>query len=187
MPSLMALVGLTVALAAPPPPAPVSLTDQEEALLRKGGVLVRYGGDARQTLAVVDVTAPLDQVMQAVMDLPARVEDIGSLSAVEIYHRSGDLIGAKWTMSVAMIAVVFHIRYECDMDLGWCVYSLDSTKDNSIESSNGSYQAYPHHGGTRLVYRTDSIAAGAPEWVRRKLADSAAKEMLKGMKSRAEQ
>ena len=186
MQTLFVLLGLAVALAAPPPPAPVSLTDAEEAILRKGGVLVRYGGDARQTLAVVDVTAPPDQVMQAVMDLPARVDDIGSLSAVELYGRNGDHICAKWTMSVAMIPVVFHIRYECDMALGWCVYSLDPTKDNSIESSNGSYHTCRHHNGPRLVYRTDSIAAGAPEWVRKKLAGSAAKEMLGGMKTRAE-
>jgi hypothetical protein len=187
MSTLIAVLGFAVAMAAPPPPAAVVLTDTEEATLRSGSVMVRYGGDARQTLAVVDVAAPPDAVMRSVMDLPARVQDIGSLSAVELYNPQGDNVCAKWTMSVAMVSVVFHIRYDCDMALGWCVYSLDATKGNDIESSNGSYQAYPHQAGTRLVYRTDSIAPGAPEWVRKKLAGSAAKEMLGGMKTRAEQ
>ena len=185
--TLICVLGFAVAAATPPPPAPVSLTDTEEATLRKGDVMVRYGGDERQTLAVVDVAAPPATVMRAVMDLPARVHDIGSLSAVELYNHQGDDISARWTMSVAMVSVVFHIRYDCDMAVRWCVYSLDPARDNDIDSSNGSYQAYPHDTGTRLVYRTDSIAAGAPEWVRKKLAGSAAKEMLGGMKRRAEQ
>ncbi|HCH64334.1 MAG TPA: hypothetical protein DFR83_16130, partial [Deltaproteobacteria bacterium] len=112
--------------------------------------------------------------------------DIGSLSKVELYGRQGDNISARWTMSIAMVSVVFHISYDCDMPHHWCVYSLDPAKENDIESSNGSYQAYTHGTGSRLVYRTDSIAAGAPEWVRRRLADNAAKEMLGGMKTRAE-
>jgi|GEM_PF-1970268 len=174
------------AVAMPPPPKPVTLTAAEEAEVAKGQVMVRYGGDANQTLAVVDVAAPPAAVMKSVMDLPARVSDIGSLTDVELYNRSGDDVSAKWTMSIAMVSVTFYIVYDCDMAQNWCVYTLDAAKPNDLEGSNGSYQAYPHGSGTRLVYRTDSIAAGAPEWVRKKLADSAAKEMLGGMKVRAE-
>lgn len=177
---------VSVSMGAPAPPAPVTLSDAEEAVVARGEVMVRYGGDARQTLAVVDVAATPDATIQAVMDLPARVEDIGSLSAVELYGRQGDDISARWTMSIAMVSVVFHIAYDCELARHWCVYSLDPAKKNDIESSNGSYQAYAHGSGTRLVYRTDSIASGAPEWVRKRLADSAAKEMLGGMKTRAE-
>ncbi len=77
--------------------------------------MVRYGGDAAQTVAVVDVASTPEKVMKAVMDLPARVDDIGSLSAVELYNRNGDDISAKWTMSIAMVSVVFHIEYECEL------------------------------------------------------------------------
>ncbi len=184
---LLVALGVAVASAAPPPPAPIQLSAAEEALVQKGEVMVRYGGDAAQTVAVVDVASTPEKVMKAVMDLPARVDDIGSLSAVELYNRNGDDISAKWTMSIAMVSVVFHIEYDCELAKGWCVYTLDSTKKNDVDSSNGSYQAYANGTGTRLVYRTDSLAAGAPEWVRKKLADSAAKEMLGGMKRRAEQ
>lgn len=148
--------------------------------------MVRYGGDAAQTLAVVDVAAPPDAVMKAVMDLPARVSDIGSLSAVELYDRSGDDVSARWTMSIAMVSVTFHIQYDCELAQGWCVYTLDPARDNDVDSARGSYQAYAHGTGSRLVYRTDAIAAGAPEWVRKKLSDSSAREMLGGMKRRAE-
>ena len=177
---------LSVAAAIPPPPSPISLSASESAAVAVGEVAVRYGGDARQTVAVVDIKATPDAVMKAVMDLPARVRDIGSLSAVDVYERSGAQVKAKWTMSVAMVKVEFHIAYDCELQRGWCVYSLDDSRDNDIESSNGSYQAYAHGEGTRLVYRTDSLAAGAPEWVRKRLADSSAKEMLRGMKARAE-
>ena len=177
----------SVAEALPAPPAPIVLTASEEAVVKGGGVMVRYGGDARQTVAVVDIAAPPDAVMKAVMDLPARVRDIGSLSSVDVYQGGTEQVKAKWTMSIAMVNVHFHIAYECAMARGWCVYTLDDTKENDIDSSNGSYQAYAHGGGSRLVYRTDSLAAGAPEWVRKRLADSSAKEMLGGMKARAEE
>lgn len=184
---LAALLALTVPAAAlpPPPPAP-TLTAAEEARLAKGDVVVRYGGDASQTLAVVDIAASPDKVMAAVMDLPARVDDIGALSAVELYNRKGDDVSAKWTMSIAMVSVVFHIEYDCELSAKWCMYTLDDDKDNDLSSSNGSYHAVPHGSGSRLIYRTDSVAAGAPEWVRKKLADSSASEMLGGMKTRAE-
>jgi len=184
--SLLLAAWSSTAAALPPPPSPISLSASEESVVSSGQVMVRYGGDARQTVAVVDVKAPPTAVMKAVMDLPARIHDIDSLTAVDIYANSGGKVKAKWTMSIAMVNVDFHIAYDCAMEAGWCVYTLDDSKNNDLESSNGSYQAYPHADGTRLVYRTDSLAAGAPEWVRRKLADSAAKEMLGGMKARAE-
>ena len=106
---------LWTALAGSPPPEAVRLTAAEEVVVQSGEVMVRYGGDAKQTLAVVDVSAAPDAVMKAVMDLPPRVDDIGSLSAVELYNRSGDNISAKWTMSVAMVSIRFHIVYECDL------------------------------------------------------------------------
>lgn len=184
--SLILALSAPVANAMPPAPGPIVLSPEEASLVAKGDVMVRYGGDARQTVAVVDVAATPDAVMSAVMDLPARVRDIDSLTAVDIYSTSSSQVKAQWTMSFAMINVNFHIAYDCAMSAGWCVYSLDSTRENDLDSSNGSYQAYPHGSGTRLVYRTDSLAAGAPEWVRKKLAGSAAKEMLGGMKTRAE-
>jgi len=176
----------SVATALPPVPGPIVLSTEEAAVVTMGNVMVRYGGDARQTVAVVDIAATPDTVMAAVMDLPARVRDIDALTAVDIYSTSGAQVKAKWTMSFAMIDVNFHIAYDCAMSAGWCVYTLDDSRENDPESSNGSYQAYVHGEGTRLVYRTDSLAAGAPEWVRKKLAGSAAKEMLGGMKARAE-
>jgi carbon monoxide dehydrogenase subunit G len=159
----------------------------EEAVIAAGDVVVRYGGPAAQTVAVVDVKATPKAVMASVMDLPARVRDIGSLSAVELYGKSGGQVSAKWMMSVAMVSVEFHIVYDCAMQRGWCVYTLDDSKSNDIESSNGSYQAYAHGDGTRLVYRTDAMAPGAPEWVRKRLVATSAQEMLGGMKARAEQ
>ncbi len=168
------------------PPAPVAVSTEESALLQSGGVVVRYGGDRAQTVAMVDVRATPERVMAAVMDLPARVQDIGALSGVETYNAVGDDISAKWTMNISMVSVVFHIQYDCEMAKYYCLYTLDSTKPNDIESSNGSYQAYAIESGSRLVYRTDSMAAGAPEWLRKRLASSSATEMLLGMKARAE-
>jgi hypothetical protein len=180
------LGGSLAAHALAPVPAPVSVTAEEQALLDKGEIVVRYAGASKPTLAVVDVAAAPDKVMAAVLDLPARIHDIGGLKSVEIYDSSPTGIGARWEMGLALFTATFHIRYELDRAKGWCTYTLDPAKDNDISSSEGSYQVYAQGTGSRLVYRSASSIKGAPDWVKKKLAYSSAREMLGGMKARAE-
>ena len=139
---------VAAAHALPPPPAPIRLTPEEEEDLAEGGIVVRWTGPDRPTVAVVDVAAPPRRVMDAVMDLPPRVDEISGLRAVEIYREEPGRVAARWEMGVAVYQAHFHIDYAFDLDLGWSIYALDEGRDNDILASEGSYQVYPAGSGS---------------------------------------
>ena len=121
------------------------------------------------------------------MNLPPRQGEVGGLRSLDLYLDEPGRQGARWEGGIAVIDATFNILYDYDLDLGWCVYSLDTTKDNDISHAEGSYQVYAREGGSRLVYRSVAATGGlTPNWVRRKLAFSSARDMLQGMRTRAE-
>ena len=178
---------LASAHALPPPPPPVTVTAAEQAELAAGAVVVRWAGPDAESVAIVDVAAPPPVVLAAVMDLPKRVEEIGGLKGCALYGEAPGRVGARWEMGLAVYKAQFHTLYEYDLAAGWSVYTLDDSQDNDLLESAGSYQAYAIPGGSRLVYRSRSRSKGeVPDWLRKRLAHSASREMLGGMKSRAE-
>lgn len=173
--------------ALPPAPAPITLQGDEGATLARGEVVVRYGGTSGETVAVADVKASPAAVMTAVLDLPARKKDIGGLKSLDIYRKEPTILGARWEAGIGPYVLSFHILYEFDLAKGWCVYSLDGSRPNDLQSTSGSYQAYPIEGGTRLVYRAKADPSSPlPDWAKKRVAYSSAVEMVSGMKRRAE-
>lgn len=171
----------------PPPAAPV-MTPAEEVQLAAGEVVVRYQGlPGGGTLAVVDVSASPQATFAAVVDLEARVADIGALKSVEVYERSPRTLAATWELGIAVYSITFSVRYEVDHAAGWCVYDLDGSKENGVSFARGSYQVLPREGGSRILYRAEADAEQkGPDWVRKKLAYGSSTELLLGMKRRAE-
>jgi len=181
-----ALTGAS-AMALPPPPPPISVSAAEQAQLDRREVVVRYGGPGQETLAVMDMQATPAVVMREVMNLAPRREELSGIQSLQIYESTPGHTAARWEVGIAMFSAVFHIQYDCDMAGGWCVYALDESRDNTIESSRGSYQVYPLSEGTRMVYRSVSVgSASTPEWLSRKLAYGSARDMLSGIRARAE-
>lgn len=181
----LALAGPASALPAPPPP--ITTSAAEDAALTARQVVVRYGGAGKETVAILDIAAPPRSVMAAVMDLPPRIREISGMQSVDVYERAPGRVGARWIGGVGFLTITFHILYEFDLDAGWCVYRLDTTKENTITSSTGSYQVYAHGGGSRMVYRTVSEGGGAtPESLRKRLAEQSARQMMEGIRKRSE-
>jgi len=170
-----------------PPPPPLSVSAEETALLSQGEVVIRYGGPGKETIAIVDVDAPPEKVMQAVIDLPPRKNEISSLIGLDIYLNQPGKLGARWLAGMGPIEITFNILYEYDLAKGWCTYTLDNSKENDLEYSRGSYQVYAIPSGTRLIYRaTAGSSTPVPDWMRKRTAYTSAREMVGGMKKRAE-
>jgi len=149
--------------------------------------VVRYRGPGQETLAIMDMRAAPAVVMREVMNLAPRQEELSGIQSLQIYEASPGHTAARWEVGIAMFSAVFHIQYDCDMAGGWCVYALDESEDNTIESSRGSYQVYPLGEGSRMVYRSVSVgSASTPEWLSKKLATGSARDMLSGIRARAE-
>ena len=171
--------------------APPALTADEEATLEKGEAVVRYldsetGGG---TLAVLDIGASPDAVYAAVVDVEARKEDIGSLRTAEIYTGSvaEGAMGVKWEVRSFGVGAVFHTLYTLDAEERVAAWTLDTSKDNDIVSTDGSYTVFPREGGSRLVYQADTDSGRrVPTWIKNWLTQGALIEQLEGMRTRAE-
>ena len=183
-----ALWGAGLALALPPVPPPLVVSQDEQARLAAGEIVVRYRGAGEEMIAVMDMAAAPAVVMGAVMDLEPRQRELSGIRSMQIYEQSVGHLGARWEVGIAMFTAVFHIRYDYDAAAGWCVYALDGRKDNTIKSSTGSYQVYGAGDGSRMVYRSVSVGSeSTPEWLSKKLALGSARDMLSGIRARAEE
>lgn len=184
----LALLLPVSAVAAPPT---YTLTRDEVAALDEGEIVVRRqdsetGGGA---VGIAQVAAPPEVVLDEVMNFEARVSEVGSLRSVERYSKEPHpgTIGAKWTLSMLGISVVFHTLYDCHRDEGYCAFSLDPTKPNDLEAAEGHYLVTPRGSGTRLVY-ANRMESGqfVPGWMRRWLAGRSLRQQVDGIRKRAE-
>ena len=174
------------AWALPPAPAPLAMTAAEETTLSQGGIVFRYNPTG-ESIGVVDVAAAPAATMAAVLDLAPRVQDVSALRAYEGYGEGPGRKGARWELGASLYSATFHILYEYDIAAGWCVYRLDTSKENDIKSSTGSYQVYPNaQGGSRVVYRSAQQSSVLPSWVMEKFAGEGAQQLLAGIRRRAE-
>jgi len=174
----------SMAWALPPAPAPLTISAEETAALSAGEVVFRDGA-AGTRVAVLDVEAPPAAVMSAVMDLSPRVADIGALLSMDEYLDAPGRKGARWELGASVYSATFHVLYEYDAAQGWCVYTLDASKENDIKSTDGSYQVYAVDGGSRLVYRSQQTSSILPSWLMQKFAHDGAVELLTGIRARA--
>jgi hypothetical protein len=178
-------------LAALPAPPALTLTPEERAALDRDEIVVRSdlsdpsGGTA---IGMVDIDAPPDRTLAAVLDLRARVPEISGLKGLEEYGRGPDWVGARWEVKVLTANVVFHVRYEYDTAQGIVRYALDPSRSpNDIVQAEGSYHLLPVEGGTRVIYRaTSDSGRPVPGWVKRWLATEGLTQQLTGIRKRAE-
>ncbi len=184
------MLGLLTALADAgpgPAPAPLTLDADERAALAAGDVVVRFP-DSGETVGVIDVAASPDQVVDAVLDLGARVDEVGLLRSLEVYRDEGDVRGGRYVGGLFGIEAAIHVLYECDRAQGWCVFSLDEAYESSVDSAEGSYQAYAVGDGTRLVFRTTAgQGLPVPDFLRHKVQAGSVGEQLRGIARRAEE
>jgi len=176
----------------PAPPAPLALTADEVALLADGDVVFRSEDTplGARTIAVIDVNAPPRLVIDAVLDVGKRVNEVSSLREATVYDQPAttpEELGVRWKLSVVGREIVFHTRYVIDRQQAWCVYALDPAQTNDVTYVDGSYQAYSQGTGSRLVYRSViQSQSSVPEWLRRWLVTGSLKDQMSGFKARAE-
>lgn len=172
------------------PPAPILLGAEESAQLAAGQVVVRVdaGGESGGgATGVVDVAAPFERAWAALLDMPARVGEVGGLRSVTNYTQEERTVGTRWELKVLTTSVVFHLLYHLEPERGWVRYALDPSRPNDLVTVEGAYQVYAVPGGTRIVYRSESDSGRPiPQWVKRWLAVDSLTDQLLGIKARAE-
>lgn len=186
----------TLALAAlPAPPPPLELTAEEQETIADRDIAIRLDetDSGGTSIGIIDVNASPRATIDAVLDLPPRVNETGALKEVTVTSQAAasggepEKLSARFALKVMFTNVVFHVNYEIDRDAGWAVSVLDETQENDIVSAYSSYQVIPTETGSRIIYRTRSDSGrSVPDWVKTWLANNALKDQLSGIRARAE-
>ena len=179
----------------PEAPAPLSLTADELSTLSDRDVAIRLeeseGGGI--SVGIIDVNATPAAAMDAILDLPPRVDETGALKEVTVSGQqaaAGDepeKMDARFALRVMGTSVVFHVNYLIDRPGGWAVSTLDESQENDLVSVYASYQVFATDTGSRIIYRSQSESGRSiPQWIKRWLANNALKDQLTGIRARAE-
>jgi hypothetical protein len=187
------LIAVLEALGWAAAPQPIAVTEAESKVLAARDIVVRAGGSGGTTVAFMDLKSTPEKALAAVMDLTPRAGEVSALTRAEPYDALPDKLrptqmGGAFELTILGSKTRFNINYAIDWDAGWVTYHLDPTKTNDITSSNGSYQVYGVDGGlTRLIYRSEVATSGyVPGWVKEKLTTGSLKDMMRGVRTRAE-
>ncbi len=186
-------VAASPALAAPTAP---ELTDDEEALLQAGELVVRMGIDdiPYKTMGVVEIDAPPAKVWEEILDFQARVDEIKSCKGYEIYgdKTAGSVrtISAFWEIKVVGTEIVYNLHYNYEAAGSYLWYTLDTDKESDLVVCDGSYQVIPspiNDGGSRFYYTIHTESARSlPESVKSWLAARSLKDFLGKIRGRSQ-
>jgi hypothetical protein len=168
-----------------------TLSSDELAELAAGDTIVRNDdlpGGGTEIVAVTDSKASADALLDAVLDLPPRADDVGVISKIEVYENTPTRVAAEMQLTIVGTVTAFHVVYDVDRAAHKATFALDPTRENDIESLAGSYEVLTLPDGTnRLVYRGVVEKSGyVPQWLRSKLEQGPLIEQMQGIRRRAE-
>jgi len=177
---------LSFFLALTPPAAP-ELTPSEVTTLSERKPIVRTSSDGLTVLAAIDVVASPSEVIAAVLDVQARKDEVGSIEEVTIYAKAPTQIKVRYDISLMGFDAVMNLIYDIDSAAHFVKYRTDTTLENDIQGSSGSYHAAAlPSGATRLYYRVNVPDDGAA-WLKKALLEKNLPEQIQGIQKRAEQ
>ena len=168
------------------PPAAPELSAAETTALAERKPIVRTSADGQTVLAAIDMVASPTDVIAAVLDVGARKDEVGSIEQVTIYAQTPSQMKVKYDISLMGFDAAMNLIYDIDSTENFVKYSTDTSVENDIEGSSGSYHAVSlPNGATRLYYRVNVPDEGAA-WLKKALLEKNLPEQIQGIRARAE-
>lgn len=152
-----------------------------------GEVVVRLSDDATQAVGAVDIAAPPDRVMEALLDFDYRVKHAAILRNAEVYAKADRSVSVQFEAGMLGFTGSWHAIYEWDETNTKCTYGLDPARENSLESMTGDYVLTAIDGGTRVTHHSDGKPGSMyPTWLIRRASQSSTERMLDSLRDRAQ-
>lgn len=141
--------------------------------------------------ASVFVSAPADEVRDAVLDLQARAKEGWMVDAVSVYRDDSDddhiHRRARWELSILGIDITYHCVYDWDRASSEIRWSLDSSRTNDLDLAEGVYELEPRRGGTKLTYTVEvGSKHEAAKPIKRSITARNVRKLLESVRTRAE-
>ncbi len=185
---------MVLLLAASPPE--VEVTEEEEAVLAEGKMVIRSGVDGIpwKMLGIIDVDAKPAKVWEEILDFDARLAENKPAKDYEMYRdeQVGGIreMSARWDLKVLGQEITYYNNYHYDAAASFLWFDLDEDKESDLVKVDGSYYVIPsptNEGGSRLIYLVETdTGRKLPESFRVFLGGHGLKDMLKAIKARAE-
>ncbi len=173
-------------------PAPLELTESEQARVDKGKTAQRYvrGEDEGWGIAVNLVEAPADVVWDTILNYDRYPDWVNNVTSCTVYETRGDDLYVDMQMSILGIKKALYTVNTVRRDDGWMAWTLDERHESAVEEMIGYWrveqiQADPPV--TRLDYLTQMKARGVPEWLVKILTKESLKDGTRWVKERAEE
>lgn len=148
-----------------------------------GEVVVELADDGR-FVAAVDVAAPAQKVMAALLDFDRRVSESSSLRRHAIYEQEPGKVGVRFEASTAGIRGVWHTIYRVDAARTRCDYALDPDRRHTLTRMEGVYELVERGPVTRVV-ATLRTETGYPDWIVRPASRASLRQMLENVRADA--
>ncbi len=165
--------------------------------LARGEVVISEGVDARgagatRLLAVVEIKATPDRVVDAILDFQARAANSTLIDEATLYERRqrpGEW-RVRWRLSIVGMQIVYHTVYRHDARQGRITWWLDRAQTNDISAAQGEYVVRPaprRSGYVRLFYDFEVASKHrAPARLRLSVARRNVENLLDDIRRRAE-
>jgi hypothetical protein len=164
------------------------LTSSELEEVTKGEVVVRLSEDATQAVGAVDIAAPRDRVLEALLDFDYRVKHASILKTAEVYARADHSVSVKFEAGILGFTGAWHSIYEWDEANTRCSYRLDPARENSLESMRGDFVLTAIEGGTRVTHHSAGKPGSMyPTWLIRRASKTSTARMLESLRNRAQE
>ena len=141
-------------------PETIAKLDKGQTVIYKKGAKDEQGGSRGfgRVLAVID--RPKDEVWQALVNDEDRPAYAPHLVSVERYYEKENEVGIKETVRLLLRTYRYHCIQTRDKEAGSIVWRLDTTKENSIKDTTGSWFIRPYRDTKTVVMYTISVDSG---------------------------
>jgi len=179
-------------------PAMPALTAKEAAKIADGKLVLRTERDeSRDDVAtvtgIIDIEASPEAIWAILLDFESIPETSSAMKDADRYEDreagTGRIVGMRYMLKVAWVEIVYHVHHDCFEAEKYLVWTLDPSKENGIEATEGSFSLHDgaRPGTTRFLYRTMvSTGRSVPKWVEEDLSESSLKSYIKHVKAAAE-
>ena len=177
-------------------PTKTPLSAEEQATLQKGDAVRKQArsGNGGRGIAIMDVSAPAEDVWSVITDFEQYPKWIDQMSASSIYDTSKNSdhteILVDFTLSAMMISVQYYIDHSYHPEQGYLTWTLDYSKHSDLDDSTGYWLVYPSPDDpskSRVEYSVDLRVSGwIPGFVEDMLANQGLVDATKWVKRESE-
>lgn len=180
----------------PQPPAAISLSNDEKAMLERGEpVYKKVGeGDEGRASAVFRVKASRETIWKTIQRFDKYTDWVPNVTGASVYSRNGDTnYLVEFKLGVMFMTYTYYIRHnypQPSSGRSWGTWTLDYEKDSDITDSVGFWNVEPVPGQAKLCTVSYSVAiraGGLAEMLRPIMEENGVQDATTWLKKRAEE